>query len=72
MSPRKLIRACFYTHHNGGSHDTFAIVSKRSCRYQCPITTNNLRQATIKSILKQAGLTVNEFVKVTLGGQLGT
>lgn len=59
---RALKKAGFYVHHRRGSH---AILKHpdRPLRVTVPVHNRDLKRRTLSSIIKQAGLTSDEFVK---------
>jgi predicted RNA binding protein YcfA (HicA-like mRNA interferase family) len=56
---RALERAGFYLDHSSGSHRYFRHPSRVG-----PFHRRDLKRGTLKSILEQAGLSANEFVKL--------
>ena len=59
---RALKRALFYEYHRSGSHVQLRHLSHRNLRVTIPFRRKDLTPKTLKSILKQAGLTVDEFI----------
>jgi predicted RNA binding protein YcfA (HicA-like mRNA interferase family) len=59
---RALERAVFYIHHSTGSHARLFHLVKRELRVTIPLHNKDLPQPVLKSILRQAGLTVEEFI----------
>jgi len=62
VKPRRVIKALerngFYVHHISGSH---YILKKDNLRVTVPYHNKDLKPGTLKSIIEQAGLTVEEF-----------
>jgi predicted RNA binding protein YcfA (HicA-like mRNA interferase family) len=62
VKPRAAIaalkRAGFVVHHVRGSHH---ILKKDGLRVTIPFHNNSLKKGTLRSIIEQAGLTVDEF-----------
>jgi len=61
---RALERAGFYIHHSTGSHARLFHRTKPVLRVTVPIHGRDLPMGTLKNILRQAGLSVDEFVKL--------
>jgi predicted RNA binding protein YcfA (HicA-like mRNA interferase family) len=65
LKPRKVIKALerggFYVHHTSGSH---YILKKGKLRVIVPYHNKDLKPGTLRSIIEQAGLTVEEFLKL--------
>lgn len=63
LKPKKVIKALerggFDVHHVRGSH---YIMKKWKLRVTVPYHTKDLKPGTLKSIIEQAGLTVEEFL----------
>lgn len=59
MVIKALERNGFYIHYITGSH---YILKKEKLRVTIPYHNKNLKPGTLASIIKQAGLTVEEFV----------
>lgn len=63
LKPKIVIKALercgFYIHHVSGSH---YILKKSSLRVTVPYHGKDLKPGTLKSIIEQAGLTVDEFL----------
>ena len=59
---RALKRARFYEHHRSGSHIQLRHPDKPNLRVTIPFKRKDLAPKTLKSILKQAGLTTDEFI----------
>jgi predicted RNA binding protein YcfA (HicA-like mRNA interferase family) len=58
---RALLQAGFYLDHTTGSHRFFRHPSKQ-CLVIVPFHRRDLKRGTLNSILKQAGLWVDEFI----------
>jgi len=61
---RALKRARFYEYHRAGSHIQLRHASNSSLRVTIPFQRKDLTPKTLKSIIEQAGLTVDEFIKL--------
>ena len=59
---KALKRAGFYVHHQKGSHVTLRMEEYPQIRVVVPIH-HVVKKGTLKSIIKDAGLTVEEFVE---------
>jgi len=63
LKPKRIIRALerhgFSVHHTSGSH---YIMKKERLRVTVPYHNKDLKPGTLKSIIEQAGLTVEEFL----------
>jgi predicted RNA binding protein YcfA (HicA-like mRNA interferase family) len=63
LKPKFVIKALerkgFYVHHISGSH---YILKKESLRVTIPYHNKDLKPGTLVSIIKQAGLTLKEFL----------
>jgi predicted RNA binding protein YcfA (HicA-like mRNA interferase family) len=59
-----LLRAGFYIHHQTGSHANLRHASKTHLHVVVPRHNKDLAPKTIKSIIVQAELTVEEFVSL--------
>jgi predicted RNA binding protein YcfA (HicA-like mRNA interferase family) len=68
MTPRRLIqvleRAGFYVHHVTGSHHILKHPAKPTLRVTIPFHNRDVKKGTLGSIIKQAGLSKEEFVKL--------
>jgi len=60
---RALKRARFYEYHATGSHIQLRHPEKQSLRITIPFHRKDLTPKTLKSIIKQAGLTVDQFIQ---------
>ncbi|MDO8516091.1 MAG: type II toxin-antitoxin system HicA family toxin [bacterium] len=61
---RVLKRAHFYIFHQSGSHIQLRHMSNPRLRITIPFHRKDLAPKTLKSIIKQAGMTVDEFIKL--------
>lgn len=59
---RALKRAHFYQYHRSGSHIQLRHLKDTNLRITIPFHRKDLSPKTLKSILKQANLTVDEFI----------
>jgi len=68
VTPKKvlaaLLKAGFYIHHQTGSHINLRHYSKFYLHVIIPNRKNDLAPKTLKSIISQAELTVEEFIKL--------
>jgi predicted RNA binding protein YcfA (HicA-like mRNA interferase family) len=55
-------RGGFYVHHVKGSHHVLRNPSKPRARVVVPVHRRELPAGTLRGIIKQAGLTVDEFL----------
>jgi predicted RNA binding protein YcfA (HicA-like mRNA interferase family) len=62
---KALLRNGFYIHHQTGSHVNLRHRSKAHLHVVIPLHAGDLAPKTIKSILVQAELTLDEFEKLT-------
>lgn len=60
---RALKRARFYEYHQSGSHIQLRHHENQKLRVTIPFHRKDLALKTLKSIIKQAGLTVEEFIE---------
>ena len=60
---RALERAGFYVHHTKGSHYALRHPIKTHLRVTIPLHGGDLKRGTLRSILDQADLSVDEFMK---------
>jgi predicted RNA binding protein YcfA (HicA-like mRNA interferase family) len=67
LKPKEVLsalqRAGFYIHHQTGSHIVLKHPSQSSKRVVLPYHNKDLKRGTLQGILKQAGLSVKEFLK---------
>lgn len=61
---RALKRARFYGFHQAGSHIQLRHYEKLELRVTIPFHRKDLMPKTLKSIIKQAGLRIDEFLKL--------
>jgi predicted RNA binding protein YcfA (HicA-like mRNA interferase family) len=61
---RALKRARFYVYHQTGSHMQLRHSDKRDLRVTIPFHRKDLTPKTLGSIIKQAGLTVDDFIEL--------
>lgn len=61
---RALKRARFYEFHQSGSHIQLRHADKKHLRVTIPFHRRDLTPKTLKSIIQQAGLTVDEFIEL--------
>ena len=59
---RALERAGFYIHHSTGSHARLFHRARPKLRVTIPLHNKDLPVPVLKSILRQSGLTVEEFI----------
>jgi len=60
---RALKRGGFYVHHVKGSHHSLRHPSKPALRVVVPVHRHELPRGTLAAIIKQAGLTLEEFLE---------
>jgi predicted RNA binding protein YcfA (HicA-like mRNA interferase family) len=61
---RALLSAGFYIHHQTGSHARLFHRAKTELHVTIPIHNKELPPKTLKSIIRQAGLTPEEFIEL--------
>ena len=61
---RALERAGFYIHHQTGSHARLLHRSKPELHVTIPMHNKDLPTKTLKAIIRQAGYTAEEFLKL--------
>lgn len=61
---RTLERAGFFLHHVRGSHHIFKHPQDPTMRITVPLHSRDLAPKTLRSIIKQAGFTVEEFLQL--------
>lgn len=61
---RVLVRSGFYIHHQTGSHANLRHAQKAHLHVVIPRHAGDLAPKTLKSILAQAELTVEEFIRL--------
>lgn len=57
-------KANFYIHHQTGSHVLMRHKTDKGKRVTVPVHNRDLKRGTLHSILKQAGLTTDSFLKL--------
>ncbi len=66
VKPKEVVRALqkagFYIHHQSGSHARLLHSTDSERRVTVPIHSKDLPKGTLANILRQAGLTVDEFL----------
>lgn len=66
VKPKEVIRALqkagFYIHHQTGSHARLLHATDLDRRVTVPIHNKDLPKGTLANILRQAGLTIDEFL----------
>lgn len=61
---RALKRARFYEFHQSGSHIQFKHLYNKNLKVTVPFHKKDLTPKTLKSIINQAGLTIEQFIKL--------
>ncbi len=68
VKPAKVIkaleRAGFYVHHSSGSHRILKSANDPTLRVVIPYHTKDLKTGTLAAIIKQTGMSVDEFRKL--------
>ncbi len=68
LKPKQVLRALesagFYIHHQRGSHARLFSQTRPELRVTIPLHNKDLPEKTVRSILRQAGLSVEEFVEL--------
>lgn len=64
LAIRALKRANFYEFHQSGSHIQLRHLSNQNLRVTIPFHRKDLTPKTLKSIINQADLTVDEFIEL--------
>ncbi len=59
---RALTRSGFYVHHVKGSHHSLRHPDRPELRVVVPVHRKDLPSGTLRSVIKQAGLTEEEFL----------
>lgn len=66
LTPRKVIaalkRAGFFVHHTTGSHRALRHTDNTRLRVTVPYHNKDLKLGTLRSIIRQAGMTPEEFL----------
>jgi len=67
LKPRQVIRilkrAGFFLHHVTGSHYYFKHPAKPNMRISVPYHSKPLKKGTIFAVIKEAGMTLEQFLK---------
>ena len=61
---RALTRAGFYIHHTKGSHHILKHPARPGLRVTLPFHSGDLKRRTLTSIIEQAGLSIEEFIRL--------
>ena len=61
---RALKRARFYEYHRSGSHIQLRHLDNSDLRVTIPFHKKDLSPKTLKSIIKQAGLSIEDFLRL--------
>ncbi len=61
---RALSRAGFLVHHTSGSHQILKHPSHPTLRVTVPMHRGDLKRKTLRSIIEQAGYTVESFLRL--------
>ena len=68
LKPKRVMqalqRAGFYEHHVHGSHHYFKHPTNSELLVVVPYHNKDLKRGTLRSVIEQAGYTVDEFVKL--------
>jgi predicted RNA binding protein YcfA (HicA-like mRNA interferase family) len=68
VTPRRLIRALeragFFVHHVKGSHHYLKHPDNPALRVSVPFHAKDLKRGTLRSILRQTGLTIEQLVSL--------
>ena len=68
LKPREVVRALerggFFVHHTTGSHRILKHPEHPELRITVPFHRRDLKHGTLRSIVRQAGFTVEEFQKL--------
>jgi predicted RNA binding protein YcfA (HicA-like mRNA interferase family) len=68
LKPKDVLRALtgagFFVHHVSGSHYILKHEERKDLRVTLPWHGKDLKRGTLTSIIKQAGLTVEEFLEL--------
>jgi predicted RNA binding protein YcfA (HicA-like mRNA interferase family) len=57
-------RAGFFVHHQSGSHAVLRHRTDASRRVTVPMHSRDLKRGTLRSIVREAGLSVDQFVRL--------
>ena len=61
---KALLRGGFYIHHQTGSHARLLHRTRTEFRVTVPIHSRDMPKGTLRRVIKQAGLTVEEFLEL--------
>lgn len=68
LRPRRVLhalqRAGFFVHHTTGSHYVLKHPEKPALRVTIPYHNRDLKRRTLTSIIEQAGMTIDEFIRL--------
>ncbi len=68
LTPKKVLKALertgFFVHHVSGSHYILKHPAKPTLRITLPYHRKDLKRHTLESIIRQAGLTLEEFLEI--------
>jgi predicted RNA binding protein YcfA (HicA-like mRNA interferase family) len=68
LRPRRVLqalqRAGFYVHHTTGSHYVLKHPDRPALRVTLPYHNKDLKRRTLTSIIEQAGMTIDEFIRL--------
>ena len=68
LRPKQVIkaleRAGFFVHHVSGSHYILKHADKLELRVSIAYHNKDLKRRTLESIIEQAGMTIEEFLKI--------
>ncbi|MDA2931083.1 type II toxin-antitoxin system HicA family toxin [Acidobacteria bacterium AH-259-O06] len=68
LKPKKVLRALqragFFIHHTTGAHYILKQPEQQTLRVTLPFHNKDLKRRTLESIIKQAGLTREDFQKL--------
>jgi predicted RNA binding protein YcfA (HicA-like mRNA interferase family) len=68
LKPKQVLRALqsagFYIHHQRGSHARLFNRTRPELHVTIPMHNKDLPEKTLRSILRQAGLSVEEFIEL--------
>ena len=61
---KALLRGGFYIHHQTGSHARLLHRIRTELRVTVPVHSRDMPKGTLRRVIKQAGLTVEEFLEL--------
>jgi predicted RNA binding protein YcfA (HicA-like mRNA interferase family) len=68
LRPRRVLQALrrggFFVHHTTGGHYVLKHPDKPTLRVTVPYHSKDLKRRTLASIIEQAGMTVDEFIRL--------